>query len=103
VVDIFTGVSSPFKSIAKSQPKSWFRSGKKGVNMETYAYEITIGKSGVLTLENLPFSVGEKVEVIIIPRSKIRQNEKRYPFWGKPITYINPTDPVGEADWEVYK
>lgn len=60
-------------------------------------------KHGVLTLKNLPFNVGEKVEVIIIPRSKIKTDTNRYPFWGKPITYLNPTDPVAEADWEIYK
>lgn len=71
--------------------------------MKVYAYEHTMEKHGVLTLKNLPFNVGEKVEVIIIPRSKIKTDKNRYPFWGKPITYLNPTDPVAEADWEIYK
>ncbi len=71
--------------------------------MQAYAYELTIDKSGVLTLKNLPFNVGEKIEVIIIPRSKSKHDKKRYPSWGKPITYHNPTDPVAEADWEVYE
>jgi hypothetical protein len=69
--------------------------------MQVYAYELTIGKKGTLTLTNLPFNVGEKIEVIIIPRSSRQLDEKRYPFWGKPITYLNPTDPVAEEDWEV--
>ena len=71
--------------------------------MKVYAYEHTIGKEGELSLKNLPFTVGEKVEVIIIPRSKFKTEEKRYPFWGKPITYLNPTDPVAETDWDAYK
>ena len=71
--------------------------------MQAYAYELTMDKSGVLTLKNLPFNVGEKIEVIIIPRSKTKHDNNRYPFWGKPITYLNPTDPVAEADWEVLK
>ncbi len=71
--------------------------------MQTYAYETTISQSGVLTLNNLPFKAGEKIEVIIIPRSKSKQDKKKYPFWGKPITYLNPTDPVAEEDWEVLK
>ena len=62
--------------------------------MQVYAYEFTIGKKGTLTLKNLPFNVGEKIEVIIIPRSTSQLEEKRYPFWGKPITYTNPTDPA---------
>lgn len=69
--------------------------------MQVYAYELTIGKKGTLTIKNLPFNVGEKVEVILIPRSSQQPDEKRYPFWGKPITYLNPTDPVAEADWEI--
>ncbi len=71
--------------------------------MKVYAYEYIIGKDGELSLKNLPFNVGEKIEVIIISRSKFEAEKKRYPFWGKPITYLNPTDPVAEADWEVYK
>ena len=71
--------------------------------MEAYAYEITMDRSGVLTLENLPFNVGDKLEVIIIARSKSKQEKERYPFWEKPISYLNPTDPVAEEDWEVYK
>nr|VFK35609.1 MAG: hypothetical protein BECKMB1821I_GA0114274_11314 [Candidatus Kentron sp. MB]VFK77407.1 MAG: hypothetical protein BECKMB1821H_GA0114242_11344 [Candidatus Kentron sp. MB] len=57
----------------------------------------------MLTLKRLPFDIGEKIEVIIIPRSKTNFEEKRYPFWGKSITYLDPTDPIAEADWEIYK
>jgi hypothetical protein len=69
--------------------------------MQVYAYELTMEKKGTLTLKNLPFYPGEKIEVIIIPRSNRQFDENRYPFWGKPITYQNPTDPVAETDWEV--
>ena len=71
--------------------------------MQVYAYEFTVEKSGTLTLENLPFHAGEKVEVIIIPRSNPspQPHEVRYPFWGKLITYVNPTEPVAETEWEV--
>nr|VFJ99033.1 MAG: hypothetical protein BECKH772A_GA0070896_101528 [Candidatus Kentron sp. H]VFJ99095.1 MAG: hypothetical protein BECKH772B_GA0070898_101499 [Candidatus Kentron sp. H]VFK03840.1 MAG: hypothetical protein BECKH772C_GA0070978_101478 [Candidatus Kentron sp. H] len=71
--------------------------------MRVYAYEHTMKENGMLTLKNLPFNTGEKIEVIIIPHSKPNLEEKRYPFWGKPITYLNPTDPVAEEDWEIYK
>jgi len=69
--------------------------------MQVYAYKLTMGKKGTLTLKNLPINAGEKIEVIIIPRSSRHLDEKQYPFWGKPFTYLNPTDPVAEADWEV--
>lgn len=69
--------------------------------MQVYAYELTIKKKGMITLKDLPLNAGQQVEVIIIPRSKRSPEEKRYPFWGKPIDYPNPTDPVAETDWEV--
>ena len=69
--------------------------------MQAYAYKLTMGKKGTLTLRDLPINAGEKIEVIIIPRSIRHLDKKKYPFWGKPITYLNPTDPVADADWEV--
>ncbi len=70
---------------------------------QAYTDELTMVKNGILTIKNLPFKAGETIEVIIISRSKPEPDEKRYPFWGKPITYLNPTDPVAETDWEVLK
>lgn len=71
---------------------------------QAYTDEVTIGQNGVLTLKNLPFKKGESVEVIIIARTKTQPTDaERYPFWGKPITYPNPTDPVAETDWDVLK
>ncbi len=69
--------------------------------MKVYAYKHTIGENGVLSLGNLPLNTGEKIEVLIIPLSPLKSGKKRYPFWGKPITYPNPTDPVAEEDWEI--
>ncbi len=69
--------------------------------MQVYAYELTVGQKGTVTLTNLPFNVGEQLEVIVISRPNRQSKEKKYPFWGKPITYINPTEPVAEEDWEV--
>ncbi len=68
--------------------------------MQVYAYELIMGKKGTLTLDNLPFASGEQLEVIVIPRASRQTLENRYPFWGKPITYLEPTEPVSEADWE---
>jgi hypothetical protein len=69
--------------------------------MQVYAYKFTMEKKGTLSLKDLPINAGEEIEVIIIPRSSRQPDEKRYPFWGKPITYLNPTDPVAETDWEI--
>jgi hypothetical protein len=69
--------------------------------MQAYAYKLTLKKKGIITLKDLPINAGEEIEVIVIPRSGRHPDEKRYPFWGKPVTYLNPTDPVAETDWEV--
>ncbi len=69
--------------------------------MQVYAYQLTMKKKGTLTLNDLPLNAGEKVEVIVIPRSSRQSDENHHPFWGKPITYLKPTDPVAETDWEV--
>ncbi len=71
--------------------------------MQAYAYELMMSKSGILTLKNLPFTAGEMLEIIIIPKPRVKHDEKRYPFWGKPVTYHSPADSVAEADWEALK
>lgn len=70
---------------------------------QVYSCEHTIKENGALTINNLPFNSGETIKVIIIPRPKYKTENKRYPFWGKPITYLNPTEPVVVDDWEVFK
>jgi len=71
--------------------------------MKVYAYEHTIKKSGVLIIKKHPFNVGEKIEVFIIPSSIYQSGKKKYPFWAKPIKYLNPNPAVfvAEADWDV--
>ena len=69
--------------------------------MQAYVYELTMRKNRVLTLENLPFTAGENIEVILIRRSQPRHEHNRYPFWGKPYTYTDPIASVAEDDWEV--
>lgn len=71
--------------------------------MHAYAYDLTVQEKGVLTLKNFPFTVGEQLEVIIIQRHLSKPSENRHPFWGKKITYLNPTEPVAETDLEVLK
>ncbi len=70
--------------------------------MKAYAYEHTMKKDGVLSLTDLPFSVGEKIEIVIISHSQLKNKAKRYPFWGKSVQYLNPTEPVAEKDWGLY-
>jgi hypothetical protein len=67
--------------------------------MQAYRVETTVQQDGMLTLSNLPLQAGETVEVIILIRpSALPQN--RYPLLGLPITYVDPTESVAQADWE---
>jgi hypothetical protein len=70
--------------------------------MQAYRLEITITQDKTLTLRSLPFQAGELVEVIILPKAPAPSvPHDRYPLRGTPITYINPTEPVAQTDWEV--
>ena len=67
--------------------------------MSVHRIETTVAKDGTLTLTNLPFHAGDAVEVIILYRAQKLSGQERYPLHGKPIQYVNPTDPVAEEDW----
>ena len=67
--------------------------------MSVHRVETTLVKDGTLTLTNLPFRAGDAVEVLILPRSQKLSGQGRYPLHGKPIQYINPTEPVAEDEW----
>ncbi len=67
--------------------------------MSEHHIETTLREDGTLTLNNLPFRAGDAVEVIILPRPQKSDAGDRYPLHGKPIQYIDPTDPIAEEDW----
>jgi hypothetical protein len=67
--------------------------------MSTHHVEITLAQDGTLTLDELPFRAGDTVEVIILAH-KSKPNGREYPLRGKPIKYVEPTDPVAQADWD---
>ena len=68
--------------------------------MQAYRISTTIQEDGTLTVSHLPLQAGEVVEVIILVQPSTVQPQDRYPLRGTPITYIKPTEPVAEADWE---
>lgn len=68
--------------------------------MQAYRVETKVQQPGLLTLDNLPLQVGEEVEVIILVRSSETKLQNPYPLRGLPITYLNPTEPVAQSDWE---
>jgi hypothetical protein len=68
--------------------------------MQAYRQETVIQNDGTLTLRDLPIQAGEKVEVIIIVQSPPMRSRNIYPLRGLPVTYIDPTTPVADSDWE---
>lgn len=68
--------------------------------MQAYHVQITVANDGTLKLNNLPFPAGETVEVIILKRPSASPRQNQYPLRGTPVTYIDPTEPVAQMDWE---
>jgi hypothetical protein len=69
--------------------------------MQAFHVQTTIANDGTLKLNNLPFPAGEPVDVIILKRPTASPHQNPYPLRGTPIIYIDPTEPVAQADWEV--
>ncbi len=68
--------------------------------MQAYRVNTTIQEDGTLKVSNLPLQSGELVEVIILVQPSPARPQEPYPLRGTPITYIDPTEPVAETDWE---
>jgi hypothetical protein len=68
--------------------------------MQAYRVETTLTQDGTLTLRNLPLRAGESVEVIILVQPPVALRQRQYPLRGTPIRYVDPTEPVAQADWE---
>jgi hypothetical protein len=68
--------------------------------MQAYRVETILQQDGTLTLSNLPLRAGETVEVIVLVQSPVAVERQRYPLRGMPVRYVDPTEPVAQADWE---
>ena len=71
--------------------------------MQTYRIETVIAEDRELTIRNLPFRSGEKVEVIILSKTGNSAAKKSYSLRGKPVRYVEPFAPVAEDDWDSLK
>ena len=58
----------------------------------------TVQKKGVITLDNLPLRVGDKVEIVIYEAGSAA--ETNYPLRGKPVQYHAPFDSVAKDEWD---
>lgn len=68
--------------------------------MQIYRVETTVSDNGTLTLDKLPFRVGDEVEVVVRARKRARESTARYPLRGEPLCYSEPFASVAEDDWD---
>ncbi|OQY49046.1 MAG: hypothetical protein DRR08_24285 [Candidatus Parabeggiatoa sp. nov. 2] len=73
----------------------------------TFSRQLSLTQDATITINQLPFRMGDFVEVIIrpaqIPQKTAPKKEPRYPLHGTLVKYIDPTEPVAVEDWEVLK
>ncbi|MCD4739386.1 MAG: hypothetical protein K8R89_09045 [Anaerolineae bacterium] len=70
--------------------------------MAAYKVATILKQNGTLILEQLPFQVGERVEVIVMRVSKptLKAPTTITPLHGTVLRYDAPFAPVAESDWE---
>ncbi|MEA3351765.1 MAG: hypothetical protein U9Q82_14200 [Chloroflexota bacterium] len=70
--------------------------------METFRIETTISKDGMISIKNLPFLAGDKVEILVHSRKRKKDDsQERYPLRGLPIKYVKPFENVAINYWMV--
>lgn len=62
--------------------------------MDTHLIKTTLTEDGKLTLDNLPFRQGDRVEIIILERSSFKTTTDSYPLTGTVIRYDDPFEPI---------
>ena len=68
--------------------------------MQAHHLKAIVNENYTLTIEKLPFAVGETVEVIVYLASPQPNGDNPYSLHGTTIQYKNPTDSVAESDWQ---
>ena len=74
--------------------------------MEAVRIETVVEANGTVTIDNLPFSTGEKVEIIVLANTTAKAAEKQEsPLKGLRAIYLqDPFEPACPAeDWEVLR
>lgn len=60
-----------------------------------------VAKDGTLTLKNLPFTAGDAVEVIVLPRVEKLPQTNPYPLRGSVLRFSDPTAPAASPEeWD---
>ena len=70
--------------------------------MQVYKVGTVLEQSGTLILKQLPFQVGEHVQVIVmrVPKPAQQATTDAYPLHGTVLRYDDPFAPVAESAWE---
>ena len=72
--------------------------------MNAHRIETALTENGKLSLQNLPFKKGDKVEVIILERNSSKIVADSDPLKGTVISYEDPFESATSPDdWEVLK
>ncbi len=63
--------------------------------------EMVVDRDGEVHVRGLPLHVGDRVQVLVIPKSPSGPGASRYPLQGTPVRYDRPLDPaIDPNDWE---
>ena len=65
--------------------------------MEAHRIETTVTHDGALILDNLPFQVGDVVEITIRLQRPAAQDQPFYTLRGAPLRYEQPMQPVADT------
>ncbi len=67
--------------------------------MYTFSTKTSVKKGKRVELNDIPFTEGEEVEVVLI-RVRKPSKAKHYPLRGQTIRYEAPTEPVALKNWD---
>jgi hypothetical protein len=68
--------------------------------MTAIRLQTTLTQDSTLTLQNLPFHAGDRVEVVIALPEAPSVQDNPYPLRGTPLNYEMPLEPIAIEDWE---
>lgn len=69
--------------------------------MNYFRIETTVPKDHKIVLENLPFKVGEPLEILVLGIEEKKPTHPPHTLRGRRIKYLSPTEPLPLDDWEI--
>ena len=67
--------------------------------VQAFRMETSLKQNGTLTLDDLPFQAGDRVEVIVLLQLNTTKANASYPLRGLPIKYDRPFESVDADEW----